>query len=130
MSTDLDEFSLWIAPDDSRLTFRGRLLGSAQRIERSSGMTAEARVYRVASGGYVVSLSQLSPEETIGDDLARRREMKASYGHAWPRSTVDYAAWFPDLETLEDAYHDGFADRSSGLALDAALAEAKKGLAT
>ena len=125
MTSEIDDFSLWIAPDHERITFRGRLIGQGRSLERYSLVTVEVSIYQVVSGGYVLSLSELMPEETGVDDLKRRRALKESYGSAWARSTVTYARQFSSLDSIAESDLHGFVwDESHMKCASRALADA------
>ena len=93
-----------------------------QHTDMVSLITAEVSIYEVASGGYVVTLAELLPEEALEEDRSEReaahREM---YGHSWPRNTVSYARAFPTLAAIRQSGLDGFAVGAAGRALDEAL---------
>jgi hypothetical protein len=124
-----DEFSLWVAPDNRYVTFHGHLLASSEGRPSKANVVPEVTIYADDVGGYVVALRELMPEEypLPSDDLERRQNLQASYGGAWPRSTVAYAGRFATLEAIAESGLEGFAERGGAAqALADAVREAGK----
>jgi hypothetical protein len=125
MNARFDELSLWICPEDRRVTFRGRLLASSRGRPSLAGVTPEVSIYADLAGGYVVALGELLPEELSDDDLERVRNLKDAYGGSWFRSTVTYAGRFSTLEAMAETDLERFTAGGEAGALADAIRDAR-----
>jgi hypothetical protein len=131
MSDDrIEGFSLWVARDNRWLTFRGHLLARCEGAISPANTVPQVTIYRdTVGGGYIAALAELMPEEIQlrHDDLKRRANLKAAYGHAWPRSTVNYAERFLTLEAIAESEIADFADspRAARRAVKEAIRQAE-----